>query len=161
MDLWWVVEGDDLLLSFIYIICRNYRWTFTKLRIFAVIKMTEFETVKDQVSKRIQQASLEVNNVEFRPVIPDDIAAYESAKLSISNQNIQPEEGPKDRRIYKNESPLRLNNLIRKESINADLIIFNLPRPRGDMPTSRLLQILDAVTEQLTRVVVFRPPTDF
>ncbi|OZC06995.1 hypothetical protein X798_06007 [Onchocerca flexuosa] len=163
LDLWWVVEGDDLLLSFIYIMCRNYRWTFTKLRIFAVIKVTEFEAVKDQVSKRIQQASLEVDNIEFRPVIPDDIAAYgykcSTAKFSTSNQNIQQEEGSKERRIYKNESPLRLNNLIRKESINADLIMFNLPRPRGDMPTSRLLQILDVVTEHLTRVV--RKKLDF
>ncbi|KAM3717894.1 Solute carrier family 12 member [Dirofilaria immitis] len=158
LDLWWVVEGDDLLLSFIYVICRSYRWTFTKLRIFAVIKMTEFEAVKDQVSKRIHQASLEADSIQFRPVVPDDIAAYGSAKISLFNQNIQEDEGSKCRRIFKNEPSLRLNSLIRKESTNADLIMINLPRPRGDMPASRLLQILDTVTEQLTRVVIFRPP---
>ncbi|VBB34661.1 unnamed protein product, partial [Acanthocheilonema viteae] len=130
LDFWWVVEGDDLLLSFIYVICRNYRWTFTKLRIFAVIKETEVEAVKEQVLKRIHKASLEADSIEYLLVPPDDIAAYESAKLSTLNQNMQQEQRSKSRRIYKNEPPLRLNSLIRKESINADLIMLNLPRPR-------------------------------
>ncbi|KAL3984652.1 hypothetical protein ACH3XW_35415 [Acanthocheilonema viteae] len=161
LDFWWVVEGDDLLLSFIYVICRNYRWTFTKLRIFAVIKETEVEAVKEQVLKRIHKASLEADSIEYLSVPPDDIAAYESAKLSTLNQNMQQEQRSKSRRIYKNEPPLRLNSLIRKESINADLVMLNLPRPRGDVPASRLLQTLDSVTEQLTRTVIFRPPINF
>ncbi|VIO97835.1 Uncharacterized protein BM_BM9275 [Brugia malayi] len=160
LDLWWVVEGDDLLLSFIYVISRNYRWTFTKLRIFAVIKETEVDDVKDQTSKRIHQASLEADSIEIRSVAADDIAAYGSAKLS-THQNMQENEGSKGRRIYKNEPPVGLNSLIRSESANADLIMLNLPRPRGDMPASRLLQMLDVVTKRLTRVVIFRPPINF
>uniref|UniRef100_A0A915PWQ2 SLC12A transporter C-terminal domain-containing protein n=1 Tax=Setaria digitata TaxID=48799 RepID=A0A915PWQ2_9BILA len=158
LDLWWVVESDDLLLSFISVICRNYRWTFTKLRIFAVIRETEVEIVKDQISKRIHQASLTADSIQLRPVLPDDIVAYESAKLPTIQSIMKQNEQTKSRMLYKSEPPLGLNNLIRNESNNADLIIVNLPRPRGDMPASRLLQSLDAITEHLTRVVIFRPP---
>ncbi|VDN07475.1 unnamed protein product [Thelazia callipaeda] len=155
------LKSDDLLLSFVYVICRNYRWTFTSLRIFAVIKEMEFEAVKDQVLKRIHCASLEVDNIEFKAVDQDDIAAYESAKVIAETVDGQLEQELKYRRVYKNDPPIALNSLIRGESLNADLIIVNLPRPRGNMLASRLLQSLDAITERLTRVIVFRPPMNF
>ncbi|VDN25982.1 unnamed protein product [Gongylonema pulchrum] len=66
----------------------------------------------------------------------------------------------KTREGYENEPPLALNNLIRGESSNADLVLVNLPQHRGDMPASRLLQSLDAITERLARVVVFRTTCD-
>lgn len=49
-----------------------------RLRIFAVLKETEFEAVKAEVTKRIHQARLYAGSVQFRSVDPDDIAAYAS-----------------------------------------------------------------------------------
>lgn len=41
-----------------------------------MVRETEIEVVKDQVLKRIHQASLEADTIQFRSVPPDNIAAY-------------------------------------------------------------------------------------
>uniref|UniRef100_A0A0M3I6M3 SLC12 domain-containing protein n=2 Tax=Ascaris TaxID=6251 RepID=A0A0M3I6M3_ASCLU len=164
MDLWWIVEDDNYILSFVYLISRSNRWTFTKLRIFALIKENEMAIAKDNVKKRIHNAKLYADSIDFKAMPIDDLCAYGSAEPKSANRSSAASHSLRSERSH-TSIPLidttispTLNNIIRVNSANADLILVNLPRARMETSASRLLISLEMISDHLPRMIAFRPP---
>uniref|UniRef100_A0A8C1RGN9 Solute carrier family 12 member 10, tandem duplicate 3 n=1 Tax=Cyprinus carpio TaxID=7962 RepID=A0A8C1RGN9_CYPCA len=167
IDIYWISDDGGLTLLVPYLLTRRNRWKKSKLRVFI---LGDQETMKEDrkenghkhahghANKNMQVFS---NCCGFLPLCSCSLQRYEE---SIAPFRLCEEQAGGDVQELKRLSPwkvsdkdleaikpkiertLRLNEIIKKNSIHAALVVISLPVPEVTCPSSLYMSWLDALS---------------
>ncbi|TKR61253.1 hypothetical protein L596_028386 [Steinernema carpocapsae] len=165
VDIWWVVEEDDILLLFMYLITNWRKFVDAKVRLFPVISKLETEEAESQMTEAINERvtrSLVVAEMSIQQVKEETLSLYKGLRLggaettelgTIEESAAMP---AKKRVRGKNE----LNAKMHEKSLATDLIFVNVPKWNADWEPHprKFFAFLGDLTEKLNQIVLIRPP---
>uniref|UniRef100_A0A8C1PYF0 Solute carrier family 12 member 10, tandem duplicate 3 n=1 Tax=Cyprinus carpio TaxID=7962 RepID=A0A8C1PYF0_CYPCA len=142
IDIYWISDDGGLTLLVPYLLTRRNRWKKSKLRVFI---LGDQETMKEDRKD---------NCCGFLPLCSCSLQRYEE---SIAPFRLCEEQAGGDVQELKRLSPwkvsdkdlertLRLNEIIKKNSIHAALVVISLPVPEVTCPSSLYMSWLDALS---------------
>uniref|UniRef100_A0A672NI59 Solute carrier family 12 member 10, tandem duplicate 3 n=1 Tax=Sinocyclocheilus grahami TaxID=75366 RepID=A0A672NI59_SINGR len=166
IDIYWISDDGGLTLLVPYLLTRRNRWKKCKLRVFILGDQETIKEDRKDMKMLLKRFRLEIEDLVIitdvdKAPLPKNLQRYEETiapfrlseeqaggdvqelkRLSpwkISNKDleaIQP----------KIESTLRLNEIIKKNSIHAALVAISLPVPDVTCPSSLYMSWMDALS---------------
>ncbi|XP_039996550.1 solute carrier family 12 member 10, tandem duplicate 1 isoform X2 [Xiphias gladius] len=167
IDVYWIADDGGLTLLVPYLLTRRKRWHSCKVRVFIVGDEQNMEEGRNEMIALLKRFRLDFNDVivmtdsEKRPQAKnlsrfvDSVAPFrlhdeqqedishedlrQSAPWNISDKEFEAFK-PKTERI------VRLNEIIRRNSQHAALVIVSLPVPQSDCPSALYMAWLETLT---------------
>ncbi|KAJ4451626.1 hypothetical protein ANN_03095 [Periplaneta americana] len=165
IDVWWLYDDGGLTLLLPYIISTRRNWSASKLRVFALAnKKDELEFEQRNMASLLAKFRIDYSDLK---VIPDitkkpketTVAFFDSLISEFKQLDVNTDNGmPTDPMAIteaellamndKTNRHLRLRELIKENSLDANLIVMTLPMPRKNVVSATLYM---AWLETLTR----------
>ncbi|XP_042257167.1 solute carrier family 12 member 10, tandem duplicate 1 [Thunnus maccoyii] len=167
IDVYWIADDGGLTLLVPYLLTRRKRWHHSKVRVFIVGDEHNMEEGRNEMIALLKRFRLDFNDVivmtdsEKRPHpknlsrFVDSVAPfrlYDEQQEGVSVQELRQSTPWKitDKEFeafkLKAERKVRLNEIIRRNSQNAALVLVSLPVPRSDCPSALYMAWLDTLT---------------
>ncbi|XP_062371930.1 solute carrier family 12 member 3-like [Sardina pilchardus] len=167
IDVYWISDDGGLTLLIPYLLTRRKRWRQCKVRVFVVGQQQTIEEDRKEMVCLLQRFRLDVHDVivitdSERPPLAKSLERFENfiAPFRLKSREheddiIQPERTESPWRVsdkvldalrMKSERKVRLNEIIRRNSRQAALVIVSMPVPQSDCPSSLYMAWLDALT---------------
>uniref|UniRef100_A0A8C4E019 Solute carrier family 12 member 3 n=1 Tax=Dicentrarchus labrax TaxID=13489 RepID=A0A8C4E019_DICLA len=159
IDVYWIADDGGLTLLVPYLLTRRKRWHRSKVRVFITLIV-----VSCRMIALLKRFRLDFNDVivmtdsERRPLAKkfvDSVAPfrlYDEQQEGVSVQELRQSTPWKisDKEFeafkLKSERKVRLNEIIRKNSQHASLVLVSLPVPHSDCPSVLYMAWLDTLT---------------
>uniref|UniRef100_A0AAY3ZWS9 Solute carrier family 12 member 3-like n=1 Tax=Denticeps clupeoides TaxID=299321 RepID=A0AAY3ZWS9_9TELE len=169
IDVYWISDDGGLTLLVPYLLTRRKRWNRCKVRVFIVGEQQTMEKDRQEMVSLLQRFRLDVHEVivmtdSDRPPISKNMKRFEENIAPFRLRDEDHEQGTihelkrlspwkvsdkdLDALRLKSERKVRLNEIIRRNSKHAGLVIV-LPVPQSDCPSSLYMAWLDALTRGL------------
>ncbi|KAG5261150.1 hypothetical protein AALO_G00300610 [Alosa alosa] len=167
IDVYWISDDGGLTLLIPYLLTRRKCWRQCKVRVFVVGQQQTIEEDRKEMVCLLQRFRLDVHDVIIitdseRPPLAKNLERFENfvAPFRLKSREyeddiIQPERTESPWRVsdkvldalrMKSERKVRLNEIIRKNSRQAALVIVSMPVPQSDCPSSLYMAWLDTLT---------------
>ncbi|KAM9335538.1 solute carrier family 12 member 3-like [Symphorus nematophorus] len=167
IDVYWIADDGGLTLLVPYLLTRRKRWHRSKVRVFIVGDEQNMEEGRNEMIALLKRFRLDFNDVivmtdsERRPQAKnlsrfvDSIAPfrlYDDQQEGVSVQELRQSTPWKisDKEFeafkLKSERKVRLNEIIRRNSQHAALVLVSLPVPHSDCPSALYMAWLDTLT---------------
>ncbi|XP_070710370.1 solute carrier family 12 member 3-like [Pempheris klunzingeri] len=168
IDVYWIADDGGLTLLVPYLLTRRKHWHHSKVRVFIVGDEQNMEEGRNEMIALLKRFRLDFNDVT---VMTDSERRPQAKNLSRFVDSIAPfrlyddeqEEGdsvqePRQRASWKisdkefeafklkSERKVRLNEIIRRNSQHAALVLVSLPVPHSDCPSALYMAWLDTLT---------------
>lgn len=175
IDVYWIADDGGLTLLVPYLLTRRKRWRRCKVRVFIMGDEENMEDRRKEMLALLKRFRLDFNDVivmtdsEKRPhaksltKFVESVAPfrhYDEQQDGVSLQDLR-ETYPwkiSDKEFeafkLKSERKVRLNEIIRKNSQHAALVLVSLPVPQSDCPSALYMAWLDTLTGGLHCPVV-------
>ncbi|XP_045919774.1 solute carrier family 12 member 3-like [Micropterus dolomieu] len=175
IDIYWIADDGGLTLLVPYLLTRRKRWHRCKIRVFIVGDQQNMEEGRNEMIALLKRFRLDFNDVtvmtdsERRPNAKnlsrfvDSVAPFrlydeqqESVSVQELKQSSQWKISDKEFEAFKlkSERKVRLNEIIRRNSQHAALVLVSLPVPHNDCPSALYMAWLDTLTYGLHCPVV-------
>ncbi|XP_023695274.2 solute carrier family 12 member 3-like isoform X2 [Paramormyrops kingsleyae] len=167
IDVYWISDDGGLTLLVPYLLTRRKRWRQAKVRVFIVGEVHNMEEHRKEMISLLRKFRLDIHDVivmtdserpphsknmkrfeetlapfRLRGGLQDEAALQELKKDCPWNVSDRELEALKQ----KSERKVRLNEIIRKNSNQAALVLMTLPVPRADCPSALYMAWLNALT---------------
>ncbi|XP_022625645.1 solute carrier family 12 member 3-like [Seriola dumerili] len=167
IDVYWIADDGGLTLLVPYLLTRRKHWRSSKVRVFIVGDEQNMEEGRNEMVALLKRFRLDFNDVivmtdsEKRPHAKnlsrfvDSVAPFrlhdeqqdgisvedlkQSAPWKISDKEFEAFK-------LKSERKVRLNEIIRRNSQHAALVLVSLPVPQSDCPRALYMAWLDTLT---------------
>ncbi|XP_026150939.1 solute carrier family 12 member 3-like isoform X2 [Mastacembelus armatus] len=167
IDVYWIADDGGLTLLVPYLLTRRKRWCRSKVRVFIVGDEQNMDESHKQMIALLKRFRLDFNDVivmtdsEKRPHsknlsrFVDSVAPFrlwDEQQEGVSAQELKQNAPWKisDKQFeafrLKTERKVRLNEIIRRNSQNAALVLVSLPVPQSDCPSALYMAWLDTLT---------------
>ncbi|XP_031440611.1 solute carrier family 12 member 3-like [Clupea harengus] len=167
VDVYWISDDGGLTLLIPYLLTRRKRWRHCKVRVFVVGQQQTIEEDRKEMVCLLQSFRLDVHDVivitdSERPPLAKSLMRFENSiapfRLRSGEQEggiVHPGKAESPWRVsdkeldalrLKSERKVRLNEIIRRNSKHAALVIVSLPVPQSDCPSSLYMAWLDSLT---------------
>ncbi|XP_072315095.1 solute carrier family 12 member 3-like [Eucyclogobius newberryi] len=167
IDVYWIADDGGLTLLVPYLLTRRKRWRRSKVRVFIVGDQQNMVDGRSEMLALLKRFRLDFNDVivmtdsEKRPQpknlnrFVESVAPFrlndeqqDSVSLHELRQNYPWKISDKEFEAFKQKSErkVRLNEIIRKNSQHAALVLVSLPVPQSDCPSALYMAWLDALT---------------
>ncbi|XP_040886890.1 solute carrier family 12 member 3-like isoform X2 [Toxotes jaculatrix] len=167
IDVYWISDDGGLTLLVPYLLTRRKRWHRCKVRVFIVGDEQNLEEGRNKMIALLKRFRLDVNDVivmtdsEKRPLAKnlsrfvDSVSPfrlYDEQQEGVSVQELRQSAPWKisDKEFeafkLKSERKVRLNEIIRRNSQHAALVLVSLPVPQSDCPSALYMAWLDTLT---------------
>ncbi|KAL2079180.1 hypothetical protein ACEWY4_024924 [Coilia grayii] len=168
IDVYWISDDGGLTLLIPYLLTRRKHWRNCKVRLFVVgQQQTSEEDHRKEMVCLLQRFRLDVHDVivitdSERPPLTKNLKRFESSIAPFRLSGEQEERttplragSPSSWRLSdkeldafktKSERKVRLNEIIRRNSTHAALVIVSLPVPQSGCPSSLYMAWLEALT---------------
>ncbi|XP_031440768.2 solute carrier family 12 member 3-like [Clupea harengus] len=167
VDIYWISDDGGLTLLIPYLITRRKRWHHCKVRVFIVGDQQTMDEERTEMMSLLKKFRLDVADVivvtdSKKAPLPknwkrfgDSLAPFslkEEEHRDVPVQELRRESpwkvSDKDLEALrpKSERKVRLNEIIRRNSKHAALVIVSLPVPQSDCPSSLYMAWLDSLT---------------
>uniref|UniRef100_A0A8C1PS14 Solute carrier family 12 member 10, tandem duplicate 3 n=1 Tax=Cyprinus carpio TaxID=7962 RepID=A0A8C1PS14_CYPCA len=166
IDIYWISDDGGLTLLVPYLLTRRNRWKKSKLRVFILGDQETMKEDRKDMKMLLKRFRLEIEDVVIitdvdKPPLAKNLQRYEE---SIAPFRLCEEQAGGDVQELKRLSPwkvsdkdleaikpkiertLRLNEIIKKNSIHAALVVISLPVPEVTCPSSLYMSWLDALS---------------
>ncbi|XP_010764429.1 solute carrier family 12 member 3-like [Notothenia coriiceps] len=167
IDVYWIADDGGLTLLVPYLLTRRKRWHRSKVRVFIVGDEQNMEEGRNEMIALLKKFRLDIHDVtvmtdsEKRPNsknlsrFVDSVAPFmlhDEQQEGVSTQE-QRKRAPwkiseKEFEAFKlkTERKVRLNEIIRRNSQHAALVLVSLPVPHSDCPSALYMAWLDTLT---------------
>ncbi|KAL0970103.1 hypothetical protein UPYG_G00237170 [Umbra pygmaea] len=167
IDVYWISDDGGLTLLVPYLLSRRKRWSQCKVRVFIVGEYHTMEEDRKEMILLLQTFRLDIHDVivmtdsEKPPQaknlkrFEDTVAPFRLRDEQQADTNVQQlkKDCPwkiSDKELealrQKSERKVRLNEIIRKNSQQASLVLVSLPVPQLDCPSALYMAWLDTLT---------------
>ncbi|KAK2913269.1 hypothetical protein Q8A67_001668 [Cirrhinus molitorella] len=164
IDIYWISDDGGLTLLVPYLLTRRNRWKKSKLRVFILGGRETMEEDRKDMKMLLKRFRLEIEDIVVltdvdKPPLAKNLQRYEEtiAPFRLSEEqtggDIQELKRPwkvsnKDLEAIKPkvERTVRLNEIIKKNSIHAALVVISLPVLDVTCPSSLYMAWLDALS---------------
>ncbi|XP_072526731.1 solute carrier family 12 member 10, tandem duplicate 1 isoform X2 [Salminus brasiliensis] len=169
IDVYWISDDGGLTLLVPYLLSRRKRWRKSKVRVFIIGQHQTMEEDRKEMMVLLRRFRLDVRDVivmtdSQRPPFPKNLKRFEDSVASFRLREGQQQgdftsvqqqrtEGPwkiSDKQMdalrLKSERKVRLNEIIRRNSKHAALVLVSLPVPQSDCPSSLYMAWLDTLS---------------
>ncbi|XP_066504942.1 solute carrier family 12 member 10, tandem duplicate 1 [Hoplias malabaricus] len=167
IDIYWISDDGGLTLLVPYLLTRRKRWRKSKVRVFVIGHQQTMEEERKEMMVLLRRFRLDVREVivmtdSERPPFPKNLKRFEDSIASFrlregqqveGSEQHQRTEGPwrildkqMDAFRLKSERKVRLNEIIRRNSKHAALVLVSLPVPQSDCPSSLYMAWLDTLS---------------
>ncbi|AWO97197.1 putative solute carrier family 12 member 3-like [Scophthalmus maximus] len=167
IDVYWIADDGGLTLLVPYLLTRRRRWRHSKVRVFIVGEEHNMEDGRNQMIALLKRFRLDFSDVivitdgEKRPQakslsrFEDSVAPFrlhDEQQDGVSVQEFRQrspwEISDKEFEAFKlkSERKVRLNEIIRRNSHHAALVLVSLPVPQSDCPSALYMSWLDTLT---------------
>uniref|UniRef100_UPI003AAD9EF8 solute carrier family 12 member 3-like n=1 Tax=Centroberyx gerrardi TaxID=166262 RepID=UPI003AAD9EF8 len=167
IDLYWIADDGGLTLLVPYLLTRRKRWRQSKVRVFIVGDQHNMEEGRKEMISLLKRFRLDFHDVivmtdsEKLPLTKnlnrfEDIVTpfrlKDEQQDGVSAQELRQRSPGKisDKELeafrLKSERKVRLNEIIRRNSQNAALILVSLPVPQSDCPSALYMAWLETLT---------------
>ncbi|KAK5875687.1 hypothetical protein CesoFtcFv8_026739 [Champsocephalus esox] len=167
IDVYWIADDGGLTLLVPYLLTRRKRWHRSKVRVFIVGDEQNMEEGRNEMIALLKRFRLDIHDVT---VMTDSEKRPNSKNLSRFVDSVAPfmlhdeqQEGvstQEQRKLapwkisekefeafkLKTERKVRLNEIIRRNSQHAALVLVSLPVPHSDCPSALYMAWLDTLT---------------
>ncbi|KAL1272040.1 hypothetical protein QQF64_031056 [Cirrhinus molitorella] len=166
IDIYWISDDGGLTLLVPYLLTRRNRWKKSKLRVFILGDPETMKEDQKDMKMLLKRFRLEIDDVIVitdvdRPPLAKNLQHYEE---TIEPFRLTEEQARGDVQELKRLSPwkvsdkdlevirpkiertLRLNEIIKKNSIHAALVVVSLPVPDVTCPSSLYMAWLDTLS---------------
>ncbi|XP_016113854.1 solute carrier family 12 member 10, tandem duplicate 3 [Sinocyclocheilus grahami] len=166
IDIYWISDDGGLTLLVPYLLTRRNRWKKSKLRVFILGSRETIEDDRKDMKMLLKRFRLEIEDIVVitdvdKPPLAKNLQRYEE---SIAPFRLSEEQAGGDVEELKRLSPwkvsdkdleaikpkvqrtVRLNEIIKKKSIHAALVVISLPVPDVTCPSSLYMSWLDALS---------------
>uniref|UniRef100_A0A8C6SHL3 Solute carrier family 12 member 3 n=1 Tax=Neogobius melanostomus TaxID=47308 RepID=A0A8C6SHL3_9GOBI len=164
IDVYWIADDGGLTLLVPYLLTRRKKWGRCKVRVFIVGDEQNMEDRRNEMLALLKRFRLDFNDVtvmtdsencphakrECRPFRLHD-EQQDGVGLQELRQTYPWKISDKE---FESERKVRLNEIIRKNSQHAALVLVNLPVPQSDCPSVLYMAWLDTLTSGLHCPVV-------
>ncbi|XP_034005971.1 solute carrier family 12 member 10, tandem duplicate 1 [Trematomus bernacchii] len=167
IDVYWIADDGGLTLLVPYLLTRRKRWHRSKVRVFIVGDEQNMEEGRNEMIALLKRFRLDIHDVtvmtdsEKHPNsknlsrFVDSVAPFmlhDEQQEGVSTQE-QRQRAPwkiseKEFEAFKlkTERKVRLNEIIRRNSQHAALVLVSLPVPHSDCPSALYMAWLDTLT---------------
>ncbi|KAI7814336.1 solute carrier family 12 member 10, tandem duplicate 3 [Triplophysa rosa] len=166
IDVYWISDDGGLTLLLPYLLTRRNRWKKSKIRVFLLGDQETIEEDRKDMKMLLKRFRLQIKDIivitdlEKTP-LAKNLQRYED---SISPFRLNEEQTSGDIQELKRISPwkvsnkdiksiepkiertVRLNEIIKKNSVNAALVVISMPVPDVNCPSSLYMAWLDALS---------------
>ncbi|KAI7814322.1 putative solute carrier family 12 [Triplophysa rosa] len=170
IDIYWISDDGGLTLLVPYLLTRRKRWRRSKVRVFITGQQQTMEKDRKEMMTLLQHFRLDVHDVIVmtdgeQPPLPKNIRRFEDtitpftvreAQVGEETEQQQRKACPwkvtdKEREALrlKSERKVRLNEIIRRNSKHAALVLVSLPVPQADCPSSLYMAWLETLSWRL------------
>uniref|UniRef100_A0A7N9B0X0 Solute carrier family 12 member 10, tandem duplicate 1 n=1 Tax=Mastacembelus armatus TaxID=205130 RepID=A0A7N9B0X0_9TELE len=160
IDVYWIADDGGLTLLVPYLLTRRKRWCRSKVRVFIVGDEQNMDESHKQMIALLKRFRLDFNDVivmtdsEKRPHsknrFVDSVAPFrlwDEQQEGVSAQELKQNAPWKiSDKQFETERKVRLNEIIRRNSQNAALVLVSLPVPQSDCPSALYMAWLDTLT---------------
>ncbi|XP_067255880.1 solute carrier family 12 member 10, tandem duplicate 1 [Chanodichthys erythropterus] len=167
IDVYWISDDGGLTLLVPYLLTRRKCWRRCKVRVFIIGEQQTMENDRKEMMTLLQRFRLDVHDVivmtdSERPSLPKNTRVFEEkvapfrlneAQLDERTAQQQRTECPwkitdkeMDALRLKSERKVRLNEIIRRNSKHAALVLVSLPVPQADCPSCLYMAWLDTLS---------------
>uniref|UniRef100_A0A8C1PBG6 Solute carrier family 12 member 10, tandem duplicate 3 n=1 Tax=Cyprinus carpio TaxID=7962 RepID=A0A8C1PBG6_CYPCA len=166
VDIYWISDDGGLTLLVPYLLTRRNRWKKSKLRVFILGDQETMKEDRKDMKMLLKRFRLEIEDIVVitdvdKPPLVKNLQRYEE---SIAPFRLSEEQAGGDVHELKRLSPwkvsdkdleaikpkvertVRLNEIIKKNSIHAALVVISLPVPDVTCPSSLYMSWLDALS---------------
>uniref|UniRef100_A0AAR2JB83 Solute carrier family 12 member 3 n=1 Tax=Pygocentrus nattereri TaxID=42514 RepID=A0AAR2JB83_PYGNA len=153
IDVYWISDDGGLTLLVPYLLTRRKRWRRSKVRVFVI---------GQQMMVLLRRFRLDVHDVivitdSERPPFSKNLNRFEDSIAGFRLREGQQAEGPAHQertegpwkisdKQMDSERKVRLNEIIRRNSKHAALVLVSVPVPQGGCPSSLYMAWLDALS---------------
>ncbi|XP_036406666.1 solute carrier family 12 member 3-like [Megalops cyprinoides] len=167
IDVYWISDDGGLTLLVPYLLTRRKRWRQSKVRVFIVGNQHSMEQDRREMILLLQKFRLDIHDVivmtdSERPPHSKNLKRFEDIIAPFRlKDGLQGEAAVQelkrdcpwkvsDKELealkLKSERKVRLNEIIRKNSKHAALVLVSLPVPQTDCPSGLYMAWLDTLT---------------
>ncbi|XDV19322.1 hypothetical protein PO909_024811 [Leuciscus waleckii] len=167
IDVYWISDDGGLTLLVPYLLTRRKRWRRCQVRVFIIGEQQTMENDRKEMMTLLQRFRLDVHDVivmtdSERPPLAKNTRRFEEtlapfrlneAQLDERTAQQQRTECPwkvtdkeMDALRFKSEKKVHLNEIIRRNSKHAALVLVSLPVPQADCPRSLYMAWLDTLS---------------
>ncbi|XP_073331693.1 solute carrier family 12 member 10, tandem duplicate 1 [Pagrus major] len=166
IDVYWIADDGGLTLLVPYLLTRRKHWHRSKVRVFIVGDEQNMEEGRNEMIALLKRFRLDFNDVtvmtdsERRPHdknlsrFVDSVAPFrlydeqDGVSLQELRQSTPWKISDKEFEAFKpkSERKVRLNEIIRRNSQHAALVLVSLPVPHSDCPSALYMAWLDTLT---------------
>ncbi|KAB5518446.1 hypothetical protein PHYPO_G00166000 [Pangasianodon hypophthalmus] len=176
IDVYWISDDGGLTLLVPYLLTRRKRWRRSKVRVFVIGELQTMEHERKEMMNLLRRFRLDVHDVivmtdtERLPSSKNLKRFEDSVALFMFREEQQREDSEQQQKTscpwkvsdkqmdafrLKSERKVRLNEIIRRNSKHAALILVSLPVPQSDCPSSLYMAWLDTLSFGLHCPVLF------
>ncbi|XP_030635260.1 solute carrier family 12 member 3-like [Chanos chanos] len=167
IDVYWISDDGGLTLLVPYLLTRRRRWRKSKVRVFIVGDHQTVEQDRKEMVTLLRQFRLDVHDVIVmtdteRSPLSKNMRRFEETVTPFMLNDEQRSAGTSSQRMQdcpwtvsnktmdalrsKSERKVRLNEIIRRNSKHAALILVSLPVPQSDCPSALYMAWLNTLT---------------
>ncbi|GLD57310.1 solute carrier family 12 member 3-like protein [Lates japonicus] len=156
IDVYWIADDGGLTLLVPYLLTRRKHWRRSKVRVFIVGDEQNMEEGRNEMIALLKRFRLDFNDViVMTDRFVDSVAPFrlhDEQQDGISVQELRQSAPWKisDKEFeafrLKSERKVRLNEIIRRNSQHAALVLVSLPVPQSDCPSALYMAWLDTLT---------------
>uniref|UniRef100_A0A8C1PD09 Solute carrier family 12 member 10, tandem duplicate 1 n=1 Tax=Cyprinus carpio TaxID=7962 RepID=A0A8C1PD09_CYPCA len=169
IDVYWISDDGGLTLLVPYLLTRRKRWRRSKVRVFIIGEQQTMENDRKEMKTLLQRFRLDVHDVivmtdSERPPLAKNMRRFEEmlAPFRLNEGQLDERTAQQQRTEFpwkvtdkemdalrlkvSSEKKVRLNEIIRRNSKYAALVLVSLPVPQADCPSSLYMSWLDTLS---------------
>ncbi|XP_051992882.1 solute carrier family 12 member 10, tandem duplicate 1 [Xyrauchen texanus] len=167
IDVYWISDDGGLTLLVPYLLSRRKCWRHSKVRVFIIGEQQTMEEDRKEMMTLLQRFRLDIHDVivmtdSERPPLAKNMRRFEDAIAPFRlNEGQLDERTAQQQRTacpwkvtdkemdalrLKSERKVRLNEIIRRNSKHAALVLVSLPVPQADCPSPLYMAWLDTLS---------------
>ncbi|XP_069374355.1 solute carrier family 12 member 3-like [Paralichthys olivaceus] len=165
IDVYWVADDGGLTLLVPYLLTRRKRWRLCRVRVFIVGDEDNMEAGRNAMISLLRRFRLDFDDVivmtdSEKPPLAKNLSRFEDSvapfrlhdeqQQDVSVQELRAPGKISDKEFeafkLKSERKVRLNEIIRRNSQHAALVLLSLPVPPSDCPSALYMAWLDTLT---------------
>ncbi|KAM6949525.1 solute carrier family 12 member 3-like [Aplochiton taeniatus] len=167
IDVYWISDDGGLTLLVPYLLTRRKRWRQCKVRVFVIGDQVTMEEERREMTSLLKRFRLDIHDVivvtdSEKPPHPKNLRRFEESvapfrlreeeqgDISVQQQRERSSRTISDKELealrQKSERKVRLNEIIRRNSKHAALVLVSLPVPQSDCPSALYMAWLEALS---------------